>query len=99
MRSVIGTAPSRFGRSALAAPEPLCTAVLFASAGTHAAITVVAAVPPVVKRNVRRVGFDGPDFGWSSSRIGPSVEVKELIKATPEPSILLRGKRRPSSES
>src|SRR6266853_4582186 len=82
MRSVIGTAPSRFGPPAVAAPEPLRTAVLFASAGTHAAMTVVAAVPPVVKRNVRRVGFDGPDFGSSSSRIGQSVGVTKLIKAT-----------------
>src|SRR6267378_1091377 len=61
MRSVIGTAPSMFGPSALAAVESLCTAVLLACACAYAATMVDAEVLHVVKRNVRRVGFDGPD--------------------------------------
>jgi hypothetical protein len=51
---------------------PLSTAVLVACTGMHAAITVAAAVPPVVKRNSLREGFDGPDF--ESSGIGPPLE-------------------------
>src|SRR5260370_28475486 len=70
MRSVMGTAPSMFGPSAVAAAEPLGPAVLLACAGVYAAITVAAAAPPVVKRNSLRVGSDAPDC-VSSSRIAP----------------------------
>src|SRR5882724_12676892 len=81
MRSVIGTAPSMLGPPAAAAAE-LCSVVPVASPGTYAAITEAAAVVPVVLRNVRRVGLDGPDFG-SSSGMGASVQnwSEKLIEA------------------
>src|SRR5207249_4845507 len=67
MRSVIGTAPGRFGPSALAAGVALCSAVC---AGAQTAMIAAAAVSPVVHRNARRLGFEGTDGG--SSRIGAS---------------------------
>src|SRR6266850_3118139 len=81
IRSVIGTAPLMLGPPAPAAAE-LCSVVLLASPGTYAAITDAAAVVPVVFRNVRRVGLDGPDFG-SSSGMGASVQnwSEKLIEA------------------
>ena len=80
MRSVIGTAPSMFGPSAPAGgvAQVSLPSVLFACDGAHAAMIVAAAVLPVVKRNVRRVGFDGPDCGLS--RIGPPCGVSSLTQ-------------------
>ena len=83
--------PSMFGPSAQLRSRGLCAAaVLFACAGTHAARIVAAAVFPVVKRNVRRVGFEGPDCGLC--RIGASVR-PEFSGSTRQLSTLLRGKR------
>src|SRR3984893_623844 len=69
MRSVTGTAPGMLVPSAFAAAEALSPGVLCAYAGAHAAMTAAAAVSPVVRRNARRVGFDGLDDGLS--RIEP----------------------------
>src|SRR5437588_7277835 len=69
MRSVTGTAPAIFGPSPLAAGDALCSGVLCACAGAHTAMTAAAAVSPVVRRNARRLGFDGLDGG--SFRIEP----------------------------
>src|SRR5439155_21549994 len=69
MRSVIGTAPSMFGPSAIAAGETLCPGVLSRCAGPHPAMTAAAAPPPVFRRNARRDGFDGLEGG--SFRIAP----------------------------
>jgi len=80
MRSVIGTAPSMLGPPRRRSRT--LSVVLLASPGTYAAITEAAAVVPVVLRNVRRVGLDGPDFG-SSSGMGASVQnwSEKLIEA------------------
>src|SRR5437762_10882314 len=69
MRTVIGTAPAIFGPSALAAGDALCPGVSCACAGAHTAMTAAAAVSPVVRRNARRLGFEGLDGG--SFRIEP----------------------------
>src|SRR5690242_8017558 len=77
MRSVIGTAPSMFGRGPAEA-EALSPEALFASPGTYAA-TMLAATPlPVVKRNLRRVGSGGHDC-VSSSDIEPPLKRKCLL--------------------
>src|SRR2546425_9657518 len=65
MRSVIGTAPSTFG-AALAEPESLSPAALFASAGTYAATKPAATLLPVVTRNLRRVGAYRHHLGGSA---------------------------------
>src|SRR5438093_278023 len=70
-RSVIGTAPGMFGPSAFAGGESLGPA---ACAGAQTAINAAAAVSPVVRRNARRLGFDGTDGG--SSRMGASFPWK-----------------------
>src|SRR5205823_4073451 len=69
MRSVTGIAPAIFGPSALAAGEALCPEMACACAGAHTAMTAAAAVSPVVRRNARRLGFEGLDDG--SFRIEP----------------------------
>ena len=89
MRSVTGTAPAMFGPSALAAAEPLCPAALFACAGAHAAMTAAAAVLPVVRRNARRVGFDGLDVWIVSHRasaLGQNAIASILILLRQPPS-------------
>src|SRR5438132_4633670 len=68
MRNVIGTAPSMFGSSAMAAAEPLDSAVVFACADPHLAMTAAAAVLPAVRRNTLRFGFG---LDGESSGIGP----------------------------
>src|SRR5262249_7221467 len=78
MRSVIGTAPSMFG-PAQAEAESLSPDALFASACTFAATKLAATLLPVVKRNLRRVGSGGHDWG-SSSDIEPPFEGKSLLK-------------------
>src|SRR5438552_17883189 len=69
MCNVIGTAPAMFGSSAIASAEPLDSAVVFACADPHLAMTAAAAVLPAVRRNTLRFGYDGLDD--ESSRIGP----------------------------
>src|SRR4051812_31972964 len=66
MRSVIGTAPSMLG--AVATTELWSGA---ACAGTYEAMKVAAAVVPVVFRNLRRVGSDGPNLGSSGMGVPP----------------------------
>src|SRR5437660_3801767 len=80
MRSVIGTAPSMFGPSPAEA-ELLSPAALFASAGTYAPTKLAATLLPVVKRNLRRVGSDGHDWG-SSSDIGVSARGEVFVEVS-----------------
>jgi hypothetical protein len=49
-----------------------------AGVGAHCAKTAAAAVPPVVRRNVRRVGFVGPEV--CSSGIEPPLEEIRLLR-------------------
>jgi len=59
--------------SAISATEALSALVLLPCAGTDAPMPTAAAVVPVLRRNSRRVGFEGSDFG--SSRIKASVRM------------------------
>jgi hypothetical protein len=62
--------------------DSLSPAALFASAGTYAAAKLAATLLPVVKRNLRRVGSCGHDWG-SSSGIEPPFEAKMFVEISP----------------
>src|SRR4051812_14991399 len=57
IRSEIGTAPSMAGPCAPSATVVVVWLVVLDFPGAHAAVTAAAAVVPVMRRKVRRVGF------------------------------------------
>src|SRR5207302_2376707 len=78
MRSVIGMAPSIFDPTSVKA-ESLSAESPFARAGTYVATRLAATLLPVVRRNLRRVGSGGHDWG-SSSDIEPPFEAKLSVE-------------------